>query len=141
MLGTDQPPHITPLSEAPDSARGAHFLITLQTSAPESGTSPLQLFSVTVIFIMQTEPQTQHPQLLLSYDTLCSKFPFPVLFPLITFRLSSPHHLIKARGFCRLIQLSSLHSLQQCKTKRGTVKNRGAFHSQDAQSLTSCSSH
>lgn len=72
MLGTDQPPHITPLSEAPDSARGAHFLITLQTSAPESGTSPLQLFSVTVIFIMQTEPQTQHPQLLLSYDTHCA---------------------------------------------------------------------
>lgn len=60
------------LSEAPHSTRGTHFLITLQTSVPESGTSLLQLFSVTLMIMMQTEPQTQHPQLLLSYDTHCA---------------------------------------------------------------------
>lgn len=91
---------------------------------------------------MQTQPQIQHPHLLLSDDTLLSfKFLFQVLFPLIIFRVRSPHHLIKARVFCRLFLPSPHHSLQQCKTKRGPVNNRGGFYSQRAQSLTACSSY
>lgn len=62
---------------------------------------------------MQTEPQTQQPHLPLSYDALLScKSLFQVLLPLITFRLSSPHHLIKARVLCTLFQPSSHQAVQ-----------------------------
>lgn len=91
---------------------------------------------------MQTQPQTRHPQLLLSHDALLSwKFFFQVLFSLIIFRFSSPHHLIKATLFFRLFQPRSHHSLQQGKTRRGTGNNRGDFYSWYAQSLTACSSY